>query len=46
MQERGFIVDDNEINRLMERIDKDRDGKIAYNEVRVDSIYEFCVVQG
>jgi uncharacterized protein YneF (UPF0154 family) len=33
IESRGFYVSDKEVNQLIEKIDKDRDGKISYAEV-------------
>lgn len=33
IQSRGFYVSEKEVNNLIEKIDKDRDGRISYHEV-------------
>jgi len=32
LDSRGYYVTDNEVSTLMEKFDKDRDGKISYSE--------------
>lgn len=33
IESRGFYVSDKEVNQLVEKLDKDRDGRISYSEV-------------
>ena len=33
IESRGFYVSEKEVSQLVEKIDKDKDGKISYNEV-------------
>ena len=33
IESRGFYVSEKEVNQLIEKIDKDRDGRISYSEV-------------
>ena len=33
IESRGFYVSDKEVNQLVEKLDKDRDGRISYAEV-------------
>lgn len=41
IESRGFYVSDKEVNQLVEKLDKDRDGRISYAEVSYieDNIY-------
>ena len=38
IESRGFFVSEKEITTLIEKIDKDRDGKISYHEVSLSEI--------
>jgi Ca2+-binding EF-hand superfamily protein len=33
IESRGFYVSEKEVSQLVEKIDKDKDGKISYHEV-------------
>lgn len=35
IQSRGFYVSEKEVNCLVEKIDKDKDGRISYSEVSI-----------
>lgn len=36
IESRGFYVSEKEVSQLVEKIDKDRDGRISYSEVSID----------
>ena len=38
IESRGFFVSEKEITTLIEKIDKDRDGKISYHEFREEFV--------
>jgi Ca2+-binding EF-hand superfamily protein len=35
IESRGFYVSEKEVNQLVEKIDKDKDGRISYSEVSI-----------
>ena len=37
IESRGFYVSDKEVNTLVEKIDKDKDGRISYHEVSLSN---------
>jgi len=38
IESRGFYVSEKEVNHLVEKIDKDKDGRISYSEFREEFI--------
>ncbi len=36
IESRGFYVNEKEVNHLVEKIDKDKDGRLSYAEVSID----------
>ena len=38
IESRGFYISEKEVTTLIEKIDKDKDGKISYSEVSILSI--------
>lgn len=44
IESRGFYVSDKEVNQLVEKLDKDRDGRISYSEVRLAPELEYMRV--
>ena len=39
IESRGFYISEKEVTTLIEKIDKDKDGKISYSEVSIRSIF-------
>ena len=39
IESRGFYISEKEVTTLIEKIDKDMDGKISYSEVSIRSIF-------